>query len=105
VKEAGALADPTQALFNAIDTNQDGSLDLTEYTTEVKKNFPNALDDNIKAIFDEADADVSSSLNLEEFKQSEEIAKKKQEEAATVVTDPAEILFNGADLNKDGSLT
>ena len=55
---------------------------MSEFTTEVKKTLPDAKGENIKAIFDEADADKGGSLNLEEFKSSIEITKRKEAEAA-----------------------
>jgi len=57
-------------------------IDLQEFTASFKLQNQNAKDEVIEAIFSESDGDISASLNLEEFKNSIQIATKKQEEAA-----------------------
>jgi Ca2+-binding EF-hand superfamily protein len=81
----GKKKDKTAALFQKLDTNNDGKLSQDEFSkiSEVgKKKAGKGKGKNTSKMFAKLDADNDGSLSLDEFKKKAELKKGKKNKAA-----------------------
>jgi len=66
IREARSL-DQVRIIFDQIDSDGNGTLDLEEFKTAYKQLHSNVTDAQLEAMFEEADLDKSGTLDFDEF--------------------------------------
>ena len=109
MKEKAGIA-KIRKLFDAIDTEGSGTIDIEEFTVAMMESDPSLTEDDCRRIFEEADVDHSGGCSFEEFlalaKTPEAdlmntLQKRDRNRAGLSVIQPSEESYFGEDFRKN----